>query len=317
MGELKLFIDNTRLDNRQRAINLHNNIVTTANLAAEYFVDFCEKLKQMRDENLFVELGYESFEQYTESALNIKQRQAYTYISTLEKLGPEYLEQNANLGISKLSLIASASAEEREQLTDKVDIETASVAELERALKEIENMKQQLTFLQEENEELKNMNNDENERDDNIIDESEIEKRIEQAKQAALSELQADYNKLQTEKAEIERKVAEAEKEKEQAEKKAETLEQELELEKQQVKVDVETQAKIERLEKQLKVSADPIMTKFKFMLGSLQDEFNQLIGYINVCEEEDKQDKMRSAANKIIQAMLGKLDANLTVNSN
>ena len=68
------------------AIGLHYEIVSAAQAAASSLLDLGRKLKRMRDSGKYKALGFETFGDYTEQAVHIRQRQAYTYISVVEKL---------------------------------------------------------------------------------------------------------------------------------------------------------------------------------------------------------------------------------------
>ena len=88
----------------QKAYDTHARILANGQVMARALVDVCHDLKTMRDEGLYTELGYDTFEEYAEQACGIKQRQAYSYISAYEKLGQKYMADHADLGIT-LSLI--------------------------------------------------------------------------------------------------------------------------------------------------------------------------------------------------------------------
>lgn len=66
---------------------LHLDIRKNGELAASALVEFSKGLKQMRDKKLYTELNFETFEDYVENAVGIRQRQAYNYIQALENLG--------------------------------------------------------------------------------------------------------------------------------------------------------------------------------------------------------------------------------------
>lgn len=66
------------------AIGLHYEIVSAAQAAASSLLDLGRKLKRMRDSGKYKALGFETFGDYTEQAVHIRQRQAYTYISVVE-----------------------------------------------------------------------------------------------------------------------------------------------------------------------------------------------------------------------------------------
>lgn len=89
----------------QYAEKLHNRILNNADMAASYFYELCKDIKRMRDEQLFIELGLDTFDDYIEAEVHIKQRQAYKYIAVYENLGDTSLRANAHLGIEKLTLL--------------------------------------------------------------------------------------------------------------------------------------------------------------------------------------------------------------------
>lgn len=87
--------------------------MANAEIAAGALLEMCQGLKQMRDTKLYLQLNMPTFDAYCEDKVGIKARQAYTYISTYEKLGSTVLQSNANLGITKLELIAQLPAPDR------------------------------------------------------------------------------------------------------------------------------------------------------------------------------------------------------------
>lgn len=127
----------------QKAYDTHARILANGQVMARALVDVCHDLKTMRDEGLYTELGYDTFEEYAEQACGIKQRQAYSYISAYEKLGQKYM---ADLGITKLELIAQISSYEREEFAADVDLESATVRELKAEVERYKKQTEQLTF---------------------------------------------------------------------------------------------------------------------------------------------------------------------------
>ena len=77
------------------AVELHSKIMANAELAAGALLEMCQGLKEMRDKELYKALQMETFDEYCESKVGIKARQAYTYISTYERLGSSVLQSNA------------------------------------------------------------------------------------------------------------------------------------------------------------------------------------------------------------------------------
>ena len=146
--------NNVNLTNREEtAAELDLKIKAYANMAWQNLVESCKCLKRMRDTKKYEELGYATFGEYTEASLNIKERQAYTYISTLEKQGEAFLQSNASLGITKLSLLNAIPATDREEFVENNDIAGMSVAEVEALVKENDGRAEQIDLLSGEIEE--------------------------------------------------------------------------------------------------------------------------------------------------------------------
>ena len=149
MNEL-ININTAMSETQAEAVKLHQSIMLNAEMAANSMVAMCRDLKTMRDRKLYEELGCSEFGEYTEKLVGIKERQAYTYISTYEKLGDTVLQSNATLGITKLSLIAQMNAEDRQELLASGEAEDKSVAEIKKLLEENKNQGEQIRLLQEE-----------------------------------------------------------------------------------------------------------------------------------------------------------------------
>lgn len=150
---------------KQKAFDTHARILANGQILSNTLVEICKDLKSMRDERLYTELGYDSFEDYAEKAVGIKQRQAYSYISAYEKLGPTYMEENSSLGITKLALISQISSYERDDFLEEVDVENSSVRELKEKVEEYKKQNEQLTF---QIQEMENTPVDETEKDREI-----------------------------------------------------------------------------------------------------------------------------------------------------
>lgn len=138
--------NNITISNKDKAYLIHNRIIASGQIILNALFDMCRDLKTMRDDNLFTELGYDTFEDYSEQACGIKQRQAYSYISAYEKLGENYLKENAHWGITKLELLAQIPSYEREEFLEKNDVENLSTRELKKQVEEFKSRTEQLTF---------------------------------------------------------------------------------------------------------------------------------------------------------------------------
>ena len=146
MNTMEMTLDKTKLE----AQELHVKIMAQGQVLATALLEFAKNLKEMRDKRLYQSLGYATYEEYVEQAVGIRQRQAYNYISTYERLGPKYMEQNAGLGISKLQLLAELPAMDRDGFTEDNDLANMSVAEIKEAIKQANDRGQQLSMLETE-----------------------------------------------------------------------------------------------------------------------------------------------------------------------
>lgn len=128
-----------RLDQHEQAVKLHQEIMVSASLAQQNIWTMCTKLKEMRDGKLYKELGYQNFEDYCENEVGMKRRNVYNYISIVEKINAENVQPVAQIGVKKLSLLATLSSEQQSDIAEKVDLETTTYKELKA---EIDKLKQ-------------------------------------------------------------------------------------------------------------------------------------------------------------------------------
>lgn len=141
---------------KQQAIELHQKILVSANLAQQNIWDMCNGLKTMRDNKLYKELGYPNFEDYCENEVGMKRSNAYNYISIVEKINPENVQTFGQISKSKLMLLATISEPEQAEIAEKLDIENTTVKQLKA---EIEKLKIEKSNLNDEKETLQNSNN--------------------------------------------------------------------------------------------------------------------------------------------------------------
>lgn len=130
------------------AMALHFGIQNAMQTAANAMVELCRNLKTMRDRKLYTHLGFSKFEDYVEQAHGIKQRQAYTYIQTYEKLTPKLMADNAELGITKLALLCQVSAIEREDFVEENDLGGMTVEEVKALIEEKNGLHEQVSMLE-------------------------------------------------------------------------------------------------------------------------------------------------------------------------
>lgn len=131
------------------ALETHNAIISSLEDAANALVSLCRNLKHMRDTKGFTALGFEKFEDYTETACNIKKRQAYNYIQSYERLGSDFMQSNAQLGITKLLLLTEVCAVDRADFVEENDLEGMSVAEVKKLVAQNNDRGEQIDLLEE------------------------------------------------------------------------------------------------------------------------------------------------------------------------
>ena len=119
-------------DEAKYAYTVHAQIVLGAQMVEDGLYQMAKGFKIMRDEKLYKEFGYKSFEEYCETETGIKRRQVYTYISIAENLSEEFVHSNAqNCGVKKLNLLAALDEETRAAVVENVDLENTSVRDLQ------------------------------------------------------------------------------------------------------------------------------------------------------------------------------------------
>lgn len=135
------------------AIELNQKILITAQAAQQNLYDMCVMLKQMRDDKLYKELGYQNFEDYCENEVGFSYRHSHRLITIIENV--KNLTTLSGLGSSKLSLLATLSEPEQEQIQQNVNVEDVSYRELKAEIAKLKDAhKKELKELSDENTEL-------------------------------------------------------------------------------------------------------------------------------------------------------------------
>jgi len=124
------------------AYNLNVKIHTSMQAIQQNLYDMCSALKKMRDGKLYKELGYQNFEEYCENEAGIKRAHAYRFINILEKLPADFVSSMRQIGATKLTLLTALTDDQREEITQTVDLESTTVREL----------REQIAALKEESE---------------------------------------------------------------------------------------------------------------------------------------------------------------------
>lgn len=147
MNENQMTLFENTTPAQAEAVALHYEIITAARAAADSLLNLGRKLKQMRDTGHYKDLGFDTFAAYTETAVGIRQRQAYNYISVVEKLPAKLIEENAAAGVTKLALLAKLGQADREEVAAD-GLANITVAELQKIIDERNNMAEQLAMFE-------------------------------------------------------------------------------------------------------------------------------------------------------------------------
>lgn len=314
--------------NKDKAYELNSRILACANAAYASLMESAKLLKEMRDTKLYIEMGYENFEDYTVAELGIHERQAYTYIKPYEELGERFLQSNANLGITKLALIAQLPSVDRNEFVENNNLAGMTVEQVKQLVKDNDAKGEQLDMLADERDAAKE------ERDEALQDAEKAEKRIAELEK----ELEAEKNKpvpvavSEPDPAEIEKLKDEAiAKAKKTADKELKAAKKELEEKHKKELADAGEKAKAEtekalaeykqklsdidgekaeavkraeQLEKQLAVSSSAETVKFSFYFEALNTDFNKITESLKKQAEENPE-----TAAKFKKACYGALD--------
>ena len=180
-------MNNTQIADRDvRARELHQKILISAQLVAQNLWEMCSSLKEMRDDKLYKSFGYANFEDYCEKEVGLKRRQAYKYIAIAENSPMDFVHSSAQIGVTKLALLASISDGEREQVMEETNVESVTVREL----------KEQIRTLRADKERLETDLSDADKSRDNL------KKALAETKKShahQVSQIQDDYNHLAAE----------------------------------------------------------------------------------------------------------------------
>lgn len=299
-----------------RAIQITERIRANGRTAVNAVCAIGEDLRTMKIDGLYTELGYEDFESYAEKEFDLKRRQAYQYISVFERLGKEFVQSNAQLGITKLALLAAANPEDRTEVMESEDVGGMTTRQLEDLLSKYKQQGEQLSMLQEEKDVLdrEKTNND----------------RMIHALQQKVQELEQKNTELENAPKEVAvQEVPDKKTEKELKEAQKQLKQKDVELqnaralkekaEQEAITLRNEYEGKLKELQKAAEKPAESSdKSNFKAMLASAYKELTGLVEYISTSEPEDRETYMK-AAYKIINASkdaLSKIDPCIGVES-
>ena len=118
-------------DDFKRAVALTRSIIANAEAAAQSMWEVCKCLAEMKDKKLYKALDFQTFEEYCEQKIGITRRQGQKYaaIALLPENG-KLTSDFEKIGVEKLYLLTKIDEEQREQIVETVDVESATVKQL-------------------------------------------------------------------------------------------------------------------------------------------------------------------------------------------
>lgn len=191
---------NLAIKPEQEAVFLNERIRANGQAAVNAVCAIGRDLRRMKIEGLYTHLGYDSFEEYAEQEHNLKRRQAYQYISVYENLGEDFVQSNAQLGITKLALLTQINTEERTDIMSDNDLSGMTVNEVKELLDKVKQQGEQLSMFEDQ---LSNKKEQERELESRSVKIKSLQARLDDTGNA--------MRRAVSEKKEIEKKNAELE----------------------------------------------------------------------------------------------------------
>ncbi len=119
----------------------HEKIIKAQAKVGLYLYEFCQALAKMKESKAYLYAGYETFEEYTLNALNIKKSQAYTYVKLAETYSKEFFQSTGNIGVTKLELLTKLKEDEAKAFINENNICDMNVKSLKRTIATYQDLK--------------------------------------------------------------------------------------------------------------------------------------------------------------------------------
>jgi len=122
------------------AFNLNARIHYCKDSVERGLAEMCILIEQMRNGKQYKALGYSNFEEYCKTEFGFSDRQGRKYADVGKMLGTENRNSSSgfgDIGINKLALLAKLDEPTREAVTETVDVENATVKELQNEINRI------------------------------------------------------------------------------------------------------------------------------------------------------------------------------------
>ena len=134
-----------------KAQEIHERAVGFYKISEQYGYKFLMEVKTIRDEKLYKELGFETFEDYTLQAFNYSRETISKRIKSAEVFGEENVEALRHLGTQKINELATMPEEQRNHVIENgIETKNGNKSIDEATTRELEKYKKQLKQRDEE-----------------------------------------------------------------------------------------------------------------------------------------------------------------------
>lgn len=138
-----------------RANEIHEKAVGFYKISEQYGYKFLMEVKTIRDEKLYKELGFKTFEEYTLQAFNYSRETISKRIKSAEVFGEENIEALRYLGTQKVNELATMPEEQRNNVIENgIETNNGNKSIDEATTRELEEYKKQLKQRDEQNAQL-------------------------------------------------------------------------------------------------------------------------------------------------------------------
>ena len=139
-------------DSAQYAYTVHAQIILGAQMVENGLYQMAKGFKIMRDEKLYKDMGYNSFEAYCETETHMTRRNVYRLIKVAENIpdGKICDIDVSNLGLAKLNLLTTLTDEQQTEVAQTTDLENTTVKELQEKIRELTGQRDEEKKLKED-----------------------------------------------------------------------------------------------------------------------------------------------------------------------
>lgn len=138
-----------------KAQEIHERAIGFYKISEQYGYKFLMEVKTIRDEKLFKELGFENFEEYTQSSFGFSKRTINERLQDAESFGEDYERALASFGKHKTHQLATFPKEQRNHVIEHgIDTPDGNKSLEEVTTRELEDYKKRNKSLEQQNAQL-------------------------------------------------------------------------------------------------------------------------------------------------------------------